>query len=415
MEQCAQLSVPSFFVLLERGRLTVENLRKMTAEDTQQMFELAAYAFNSETTEKRRERFDWVTSHSDCYGSFDGDQLTSQLLATPFTTIFHGVEYKMAGIGCVSSYPEYRGQGGITALMKKMLADLAEEKTALSYLAPFSYPFYRRYGYEQIFEQIEYTVEPRNWPNIRAVAGTVRRTDWAQAKATIQSIYSQMPEVQRGGLKREDWWQEYKFALGNEYRFAIYENEQGHAEGYLVYQTNVERFSIVEWQSLSKNGYAALARFIGSHNGATHQFYFKKGFSGEDLSWLIPSPLIEMQLKPYMMGRIVDFQTFLSDYPFQTSEEEKVFYLEVTDEFGPWNEGIWQLKILAGKAELSKAETLDENGVLKATIQSWTQLFMGYRSGEALHFHQQIFGDEVQIQELSELLPTGKPILEDYF
>ncbi len=393
----------------------MENLRKMTAEDTQQMFELAAYAFNSETTEDRKKRFDWVTEHSECYGSFDGNQLTSQLLATPFITNFHGVEYKMAGIGCVSSYPEYRGQGGITALMKKMLADLAEEKTALSYLAPFSYPFYRRYGYEQIFEQIEYTIEPRNWPNIRAVAGSVRRVDWSQAKATIQSIYSQVAEVQRGGLKREEWWQEYKFALGKEHRFAIYENEEGQAEGYLVYQTNVERFMIVEWQSLSKNGYSALARFVGSHNGATHQFYFKKGFAGEDLSWLIPSPLLDMQLKPYMMGRIVDFQTFLSAYPFHLRDGEKVFYLEVADEFGPWNEGIWELKMSDGKVTLSKTETPEEEAVLKASIQTWTQLFMGYRSGETLHFHQQIFGKEEQLQELAELLPTGKPILEDYF
>ncbi|MBL1223850.1 GNAT family N-acetyltransferase [Enterococcus sp. BWR-S5] len=387
----------------------------MTAEDTQQMFELAAYAFNSETTEDRKKRFDWVTEHSECYGSFDGNQLTSQLLATPFITNFHGVEYKMAGIGCVSSYPEYRGQGGITALMKKMLADLAEEKTALSYLAPFSYPFYRRYGYEQIFEQIEYTIEPRNWPNIRAVAGSVQRVDWSQAKATIQSIYSQVAEVQRGGLKREEWWQEYKFALGKEHRFAIYKNEEGQAEGYLVYQTNVERFTIVEWQSLSKNGYSALARFVGSHNGATHQFYFKKGFAGEDLSWLIPSPLLDMQLKPYMMGRIVDVQTFLSAYPFHLPDGEKVFYLEVADEFGPWNEGVWELKMLDGKVALSKTETPDEEAVLKASIQTWTQLFMGYRSGETLHFHQQIFGKEEQLQELAELLPTGKPILEDYF
>ncbi|WP_249274532.1 GNAT family N-acetyltransferase [Candidatus Enterococcus clewellii] len=393
----------------------MENIRKMTLEDTQQMFELAAYAFNSETTEKRRKRFDWVTERSACYGSFDGEQLTSQLLATPFITNFHGVEYKMAGIGCVSSYPEYRGQGGITALMKKMLADLAEEKTALSYLAPFSYPFYRRYGYEQIFEQIEYTIDPINWPNIRAVAGKVHRTGWEQAKEVIDSIYSQIAEVQRGGLKREDWWQEYKFALGNDYRFAIYENEQGKAEGYVVYQTNVERFTIIEWQALSQAGYMALARFIGSHNGATHQFYFKKGFTGEDLSWLIPSPLLDMHLKPYMMGRIVDFQTFLSDYPFKASSSENIFYLNVTDEFGSWNEGVWELKVVNGKAEIRKVkESVDEKS-LSATIQSWTQLFMGYRSGAILHFHQRLVGEEAQVEKLAALLPAGKPILEDYF
>ena len=82
---------------------------------------------------------------------------------------FHGVRYPMAGIGYVASYPEYRGEGGISAIMKEMLADLAKQKVALSYLAPFSYPFYRQYGYEQTFEQAEYTIKTEDWPRVKRV------------------------------------------------------------------------------------------------------------------------------------------------------------------------------------------------------------------------------------------------------
>ncbi len=105
-----------------------------------------------------------LLSHTQSYGFLIDEQLTSQVMATPFQVNFHGVRYPMAGIGYVASYPEYRGEGGISAIMKEMLADLAKQKVALSYLAPFSYPFYRQYGYEQTFEQAEYTIKTEDWP-----------------------------------------------------------------------------------------------------------------------------------------------------------------------------------------------------------------------------------------------------------
>ena len=70
----------------------------------------------------------------------------------------------MVGIGYVASYPEARGQGGINQIMEKILEDCRYRKVSLSYLAPFSYPFYRRYGYEQSFDKISYQLNSRDVP-----------------------------------------------------------------------------------------------------------------------------------------------------------------------------------------------------------------------------------------------------------
>ncbi len=69
-----------------------------------------------------------VVTYAKAMASLIDEQLTSQVMATPFQVNFHGVRYPMAGIGYVASYPEYRGEGGISAIMKEMLADLAETK-----------------------------------------------------------------------------------------------------------------------------------------------------------------------------------------------------------------------------------------------------------------------------------------------
>ncbi len=95
------------------------------------------------------------------------DRLTSQVMATPFPVNFYGQEYLMAGIGYVASYPEARGQGGINQIMEKILEDCRDRKVSLSYLAPFSYPFYRRYGYEQSFDKISYQLNSRDVPFIK--------------------------------------------------------------------------------------------------------------------------------------------------------------------------------------------------------------------------------------------------------
>ena len=117
--------------------MTTKRVKKMGKEEMKEMFDLVIYAFNQEPTAERQERFEKLLSHTQSYGFLIDEQLTSQVMATPFQVNFHGVRYPMAGIGYVASYPEYRGEGGISAIMKEMLADLAKQKVALSYLAPF--------------------------------------------------------------------------------------------------------------------------------------------------------------------------------------------------------------------------------------------------------------------------------------
>lgn len=52
---------------------------------------------------------------------------------------------------------------------------------------------------------------------------------------------------------------------------------------------------------------------------------------------------------------------------------------------------------------------------MKADIQTWTQLFLGYRSAETLSFYERLQGDATIAQRLGQRLVKGMPILEDYF
>ncbi|MEI5994909.1 GNAT family N-acetyltransferase [Candidatus Enterococcus mansonii] len=394
-------------------------IQKMTEEQVDEMFQLAAYAFNAETTDKRKERFKEIVKHSWNYGCFSENDLANQVISTPFNVAFHGVNYQMAGIGCVSSYPEYRGQGGISAIMKQLLAELAENKVELAYLAPFSHPFYRNYGFEQLFEQISYTIKAADWPNIRAVPGNMRRVSFEEAKSVCQSIYSVLPKNQRGAVVRQSWWLDYSFGMEQGNQFALYEDEHGNPKGYLIYKSSKEQFVVKEWGYLTGLAFRSILRFIGSHNGSSQEFYYETGFDGQNLSYLMPEPVLEMKISPYMMGRIVDLESFLTKYPFQPGKEA-CYYLKVEDTYGPWNEGVWEVKINEkGKCIAKKVSQIigkqKEEAVITSTIQSWTQLFMGYRTISDISFYGKLSGKADLIESLEQRLVKGMPVLEDYF
>lgn len=380
----------------------------------EEMFKLATYAFNAKNTPERRERFQMIVKHSWNYGYFDEDgRLSSQVMATPFSVNFYGKEYLMAGIGYVASYPESRGQGGINQIMEKILKDCRERKVSLSYLAPFSYPFYRRYGYEQLFDQINYRLDSRLVPNVKKTSGKMKRVTFEQAKKAIEKIYGKMSENQRGGLNRKEWWYTYKFKQKKENHYALYYDATGNAKGYVVYQLMAPRFVVIEWGYLNHEAFNGLIRFVASHSGAFEFFEYSCGYSSNNLNYLLKNPSAKTTITPYMMGRIVDMELFLKDYPFR--KKAVTFALEVTeDAYATWNEGIFELTIKNDETKIKKVEQT-KLPVISGTIQHVTQLLMGYQKIEELAFFEKLTLSTNSLLEMGKCFPTQQPILNDYF
>lgn len=388
-------------------------VKLMNQKDYQEMFELVSYAFNFNKDSERQKRFEFLAQHSDNYGYFQGEQLTSQIMATPFIVNLFGKEFKMAGIGFVASYPEFRGQGGINQLMEQALKDMREDGTLLSYLAPFSYPFYRRYGYEQVFERLEYRLAAEDWPKINRQEGTIIRGTWEEVKPGIMAVYQQNPHNHRGGVRREDWWYDYNFSLKSDFHFAVYQNQAGEYQGYVIYRFDGSNFIIHEWAYLNLSAFKGLAGFIASHNGAFKEFSYEVGYDGADRNYLLDKPFAKRSLRPEMMARIVDVIPFIEKYPFPKKATSVT--LEVTeDKYGPWNTGTYLIEIRPdGKAIISKmvAEAPD----ITIAIQQLTQLLMGYQSIEELVFFEKITVAPSRQRDLSEIFAKPRPILEDYF
>ena len=297
----------------------------------------------------------------------------------------------MTGIGFVSSDPSYRGGGRIDQLMTQMLTDCKEQGILFSYLAPFSYAFYRRYGYELLFERISYQVASRDWPDSPRVAGQVKRKDWQAAKNEIKAIYQAATKNKHGGLVRDDWWYEYKFQIQRPYYFVIYYDQENQAQGYLIYQIKDGIFHCAEWECLTGDAYRGLNRYIASHKDSTREIHYEKGYTQTSSFYLQEHPLANAVIRPEMMVRIVDIEKFLNIYPFENLSQPFALVIE-EDSYAPWNEGIFEVFAVN---EVKKV-TVTHLPTVKLSVQRLTQLFLGYKSLQELRFFDYVEVDEAQ-------------------
>lgn len=398
-----------------------KDIRRLGKMETEAMFKLACYAFNKEPSVERREHFARLADHSWNYGLFIEDKLASQVMCTPFQVNFHGTRYKMGGIGYVSSYPEFRGQGGIKETMRQIIADMQKNNLALSYLAPFSYGFYRQFGYEQVFENLNYELSSHSLPKSIKAPGFVKRMKLKEVTPYLKELYEKDAHNKRGGLLREDWWWHYILSKNKERNYAVYFNEEKQAEGYVVYERHLDTFKVVEWNYLTPNAFHGLGRFILSHDSAFAKFICEMPNSEHSLSYLLDEPYAKVTVIPYMMARIVDLILFLEKYPFLRGAKDQVFLLGVKDDYAPWNEGVFELKVTKdGQSEVRKlsqdvSDPKYKAHLLVGQIQEWTQLFMGYRRPKDLAFYGRLQGNIDLFNHLEEVIPRGLPTLPDYF
>ncbi|SEK44393.1 Predicted acetyltransferase [Carnobacterium iners] len=385
----------------------------------EKMFDLANYAFNKEKTVSREKKFNKLCAISDCYGAFKENTLLSQLIVRPMEVYLHGQSFKMGGVGSVASYPENRGGGDIAKLMTHSLEKMHEKGQTLSYLAPFSYSFYRRYGYEQCFDELHYTIDVSELPKMKKTNGIIRRVRWEEAKLTLKEIYEKRYATSVGPLKRSEWDWEFLMLSREESSIAMYYDENGLAQGYLMYSfkgQTVGTFVLQEMVYLTQSAFKESWNFVSSHKASFHTFLYKAG-AHEKIAYLFDNPRVKQELVPYMMARIVTFEDFLLAYPFK-EQANKTFYLEVEDERVHWNAGVWKVELFLTTRKVTRLtdkEEVPQGSLLSGTIQSWTQVFMNYRTIEELAFFDRIQGEAQLVRDLSRRIPAGTPVLFDYF
>ncbi|MDR2975705.1 MAG: GNAT family N-acetyltransferase [Streptococcaceae bacterium] len=296
----------------------------MTKND--ELLNLARYCFPTARSVAEA-LFEQVLEFSTVYSAETQGKLTSMMLGLDYEIFWNKKTAKMAGVGLVGSYPEARGQGHIRHLMTQFLEAEYEKGTELSYLSPFSYQFYKKFGYEYAFDHKTYELAMTDWP--LGEFGSVERLDFETILPEMKRIFEQQAAF--GDVKRTDDQWVYHFQTRYQPKFALTDG------GYLIYDYNNPAFTVLELVTLTEEAKKRLYSFISAHSSGFEQAVWRAPINTRLEEDMLEPRRAKILIQPDMQARIVNLEKF-----FELNGQPD-FAVEISDPILPQNNGIYGL------------------------------------------------------------------------
>lgn len=394
-------------------------VKKLGPEHTDQFNRLLRYVFQVTNEELLRSGYEDgelirskrpLLERADTFGWFKGERLVSLVCIIPCEVNIHGKIWKMAGLTGVGTYPEYSGLGLINDLIRLALGDMRDKGQRISYLNPYSIPFYRHRGWEILSDHISYTVKDSQMPKQRDVPGFVERL--AIDHPDVLDTYNRFACQAHGAMMRgKNEWEEYwRWENEEERSAAVYYEDPHEPAGYLIYWIEDDVFNIKEMVYLNQDARRGLWNFIDAHYSMIDEV---RGhiYKNEPLAFYLDDSQIVESIEPYMMARIVDVKEFLARYPFADFFEPVHFV--VTDPLVDWNNGIFGIKGRKDGGNIIVREPVGQP--VHLDINTLSATLMNYRLASFFADLERLKTDFETLKLLESMIYSQQPYFSDYF
>lgn len=396
-------------------------MKEVGNEYMEQYNDLLRYVF--QVTDQELDSIDWeekeiirakfpTFQRAEVIGWFDGDTLVSQVAVYPMKIRIFNKTYNMGGLTGVGTYPEYSNQGLMHKLLETALKKMKENGQYISYLYPYSIPYYRRKGWEIVSNKITYEISDYQLPKNHQVPGNVKRVKYDSEE--LKETYEKFAMHTNGAVLRDDLaWNEYWLWDPDDMMAAIYYNKNGEPDGYVIYWISEEIFHIKDMIFNNEEARTGLWNFISAHFSMIDKVEGNT-YTDEKLSFLLEDSSIKETISPYFMARIVDFVGFMKEYRFKKSHNEnRTWKFVLTDPMLEENQGTFCINIdKDGKANVEKInETCND----EISIQTMTTMLMGYKRPEYLYKIGRIKTDKKIVEMLENSVKQDVPYISDYF
>lgn len=393
-------------------------LKPVGMEHLTQYNELLRYVFqvtNQELLKSGYEEGEFARStrpilqRADVIGWFNEDKLVSQLSIYPCEVNIHGRVFKMGGLTGVGTYPEYAGMHLMTDLIKVGLQMMRHKNQLISYLYPYSVPYYRGKGWEIISEHLRFTVKDSQFPKVADMPGFVERLPVGHTD--VLNTYDRFARQNHGAMlrKKVEWEEYWRWENEEERTAAVYYDEGGSPSGYMLYWIEEDILHIKEIIYLKQEARIGLWNFISAHFSMVESAR-GSNFKNSPIAFLLDDSQIVETITPYFMGRIVDVAAFLRDYPF--AQKSAPLHFIVSDPMVEWNNGVFGLHWVKGRARVT---TEPVGKPVTLGIRTLTAMLMSFRRPSYFHEINQLRTDPKTLAALESIIPDATPYFSDYF
>ncbi|MDP4095986.1 GNAT family N-acetyltransferase [Paenibacillus sp. P96] len=388
-------------------------IRQLHHEEFEASTELSQYAFQYTLSPSELEEQKKKFKPEQVWGIFEEEELNAKLTLLPLQVYIHGQQFAMGGIAGVATWPEKRRSGMVSRLLKHSLEQMRANGQTVSFLHPFSFPFYRKFGWDIFIEYKKYMIPVDKFPPKMVVEGTIKRN--VRDTAELNKMYQEYAKKFNGTLVRDaEWWENR--VLDADTQTAVYYAEDGTPEGYVLYKVQKKELSCDEFVYLSKQAHRGLWTYFANHDSMIEKGTFTFIPSNDSLPYLLADPRIQQETIPYFMGRVVDVPAFVQQYPFQSSTQGIEITLALTDTHAPWNDGVWKLSVTSlGEGCLEPLHVSVEEAQLQCDITTLSAMLIGYKRPQELFRWDRITGNAEAAGLLEKVIPSAQTFLMDFF
>ncbi|WP_217588863.1 GNAT family N-acetyltransferase [Lentibacillus saliphilus] len=373
------------------------------------IFALSQFAFQYELSPEEMDKKVKEAERHVIWGMFVDGNLAAKTHLIPLSVYIKGKVFKMGGISSVATWPEYRRQGLVKDLLTHALKHMRAEGQMLSFLYPFSFTFYRKYGWELAFNEVRCDIPMSAFKKRWNPEGYVRRVEGDLN--VLDSIYTAYATQFTGTLKRDEgWWRDR--VLKDKHHIAVAYNQDDKPVGYVIYHVKKDVLTVTDIAFADLNARWLLYQFIGQHDSMAEKV---KIVLPEDdpLVLHVDDPRYEQKLSPYFMARIVDVPGFLQAYPFEAVNHS--VKLSVEDEFMPENSGTYHVTQTDGATRVTAIQNHVNDQGVKCSVQLLTMMLLGYKRPTALKEAGLLNARRADVEALEQMIPQHRVYTADFF
>ncbi len=262
----------------------------------------------------------------------ENDELISSLQLNQYKINLNNKIYDTSYVVGVSTYPNARGKGYMKDMMDFALNELYKKDQLVSLLMPIDYRLYKKYGYEHCYDQIEYKLNIEELKQFKIVGDFEKITN--NHINYMMDIYNEFLLNTNGYVVRdknyyENLFKEIKCENGH-----MYIHKEENYEGYIIYFIMEDTMFIREICYKNISSLKSMLKFVYNHNTQCKKVTIMSPVI-DSIRYILPNlKTSEINIKPFMMGRVINLEKFLNTLSIECNDLDGV-YIEIIDQKYP--------------------------------------------------------------------------------
>ena len=297
--------------------------------------------------------------------AFDGDEMVGKTHSIPFSMSVPGGDLPTAGVTAVTVSPTHRRRGILSELMRRQLHDIRERGEPLAALWASESVIYGRFGYGMAAQSDRVSIDRRHTEFVAEVPEAPGEVRFVAPDAALErwpALHDGLRESRPGMMTRFPYvWRGFVIPRtekpdgGFTKRLYVEYSGSGGPEGYAIYTVKSDWpeglprgiLRLHELVALTPVAEAALWRYLfGVDLIGTIQADNRP--PDDPLLWMLADPRHLRRIpRDTLWVRILDVPTALEGRAYPADGR---LVLDVTDSFGPWAAGRFELTSDNGKA-----------------------------------------------------------------